>query len=564
MSVQPFQDIATPIPAEESERLAALRRTQILDTLPQRAFDSLTVLAAGICGTPMALISLVDSERQWFKARLGVGVTQTPRSQAFCAHAILQPDEVLVVRDATNDARFKDFPMVRSGELVYYAGAPIVTSSGAALGTVCVLDTVARDLDSQQLDLLKHLAGVAMQLIEHERIRREQSELMVEQIVQGQQIVRDVLNEGRDMAAFIDRDHVYLYVNPAFQRYWILEPREIMGMRVQDLVERTSYRALFKPSINQALAGHESQFELEADFPGMGKRYLEVTHIPAQDAGVVHGVVERTRDITLHKQSERELDDAVKELQAKRLANRKYVYSVSHDLKEPVNAITNATRLLAEAALLRADPLETRCLRIAQEASAKLSRVLEDLRLYSEVDTGDLRMQPHLAQGIYAGAITEIEADLQAEGAEVELHVEGTVRVDAPLLSLAIRSILENLLGSAQRQGSMPGDLLVVIRSQEELFTHRVDITARRRGALPALNGAAAEAGPPVSARRARRRAMSDVRELGLALSIASHIVDLHQGELHIERMVDGSSRYSVILPSLGRAIELERTGNKP
>lgn len=556
--------MSTPIPANENDRLAALRRLRILDTLPQKAFDSLTSLAAGICGTPMALISLVDSERQWFKSKHGVDVTQTSRDEALCAHAIMRPDEVLVVQDAASDVRFQDFPMVRSGELVYYAGAPIVTSSGAALGTVCVLDNVPRELDDKQLGMLKHLAELAMQLIEHERTRREQSELMVEKMLKGQQIIRDVLNEGHDMAAFIDREHCYLFVNPAFHRYWTLEPREIVGMRVQDLIDRTSYRALFKPSINQALAGHESQFELETDFPGMGMRYLEVTHIPARDGSVVHGVVERARDITLRKQSERQLDDAVKELQAKRLANRKYVYSVSHDLKEPVNAITNATRLLAEAALLRADPLETRCLRIAQDASAKLSRVLEDLRLYSELDTSDMRMKPQLAQRIYAGAITEIEADLQAEGAEVDLHVEGTVRVDAPLMGLAIRSILENLLGSAQRQGSMPGDLLVVIRSQDELLTHRVDITVQRRGALPAPNGAAAEAGPPVSARRARKRAMNDVRELGLGLSIASHIIDLHQGELQIERMFDGSNRYSVILPSLTRAIELERTGPTP
>jgi len=554
----------TPIPADEADRLAALRRTQILDTLPQQAFDSLTVLAATICGTPIALISLVDSERQWFKARQGVEVTQMSRDQAFCAHAIMQPDEVLVVHDAASDDRFKNFDMVRSGELVYYAGAPIVTPSGSALGTVCVLDSVARELDAKQLEMLKHLAGVAMQLIEHERVRREQSELMIEQIMQGQQIIRDVLNEGRDMAAFIDREHVYLYVNPAFQRYWILEPRDVMGMRVQDLVDRTNYRALFKPSINQALAGHESQFELEADFPGMGKRYLEVTHTPARNDGAVHGVVERTRDITLRKQSERELDDAVKELQAKRLANRKYVYSVSHDLKEPVNAITNATALLAESALLQADPLAARCLRIAQEASAKLSRVLEDLRLYSEVDTGDLRMQPHLAQGIYAGAITEIEAELVAEGAEVDLFVAGIIRVDAPLLSLAIRSILENLLGSAQRQGSVPGDLLVLIRSQEELFTHRVDITAQRRGPAPASSVIPQGNTRPLSARVARKRAMNDVRELGLGLSIASHIIDLHQGELQIERKFDGANCYSVILPSLTKAIELERTGLKP
>jgi len=548
-----------PTPANEHDRLVELRRLQILDTLPQQAFDSLTMLAAGVCTTPIALISLVDSKRQWFKARHGFELTQTSRDESFCSHAILKPDEVLVVKDATTDARFREFSMVRSGGAVFYAGAPIVTSGGAALGTVCVLDTVPRELDDKQLAMLKHLADLAMHLIEHEHSRRDQAEVMVQQIVKGQQIVRDVLNEGRDMAAFIDREHCYLFVNPAFQRYWILEPRDIIGRRVQDLIDATSYRALFKPSINQALAGNESQFEIEVDFPGTGIRYLEVTHTPAREAGAGHGVVERARDITLRKQSERQLDEALRELQAKRLANRKYVYSVSHDLKEPVNAITNATRLLAEGALLRADPLETRCVRIAQEASAKLSRVLEDLRLYSEVDTSDMRMQPHLAHSLYAGAIAEIEAELEAVGAVVDLQVAGTVRVDAPLLSLAIRSILENLLGSAQRQGAGPGDLLVVIRSHEELFTHRVDITARRRSEVSARDGVSTEEGPPLSARRARKRAMNDVRELGLGLSIASHIIDLHQGELHIERKLDGTNCYSVILPSLTRAIEQER-----
>lgn len=552
-----------PIPANEPERLAALRRLEILDTLPQRAFDSITSLAAGICGTPIALISLVDSNRQWFKSRLGTELAQTSREEAFCAHTIMEPSEVLVVNDATHDERFHNYPMVRNGELVFYAGAPIVTSGGAALGTVCVIDSVPRELDVEQRNMLKHLADLAMELIEHERNRRDQSEHKVEQIVKGQQIVRDVLNEGRDMAAFIDREHCYLFVNPAFQRYWNREPQEIMGMQVQDLIDSTNYRALFKPSLNQALAGQESQFALELGFPGMGMRYLEVTHTPARDGGEVHGVVERTRDITARKQSEQQLADAVKELQAKRLANRKYVYSVSHDLKEPVNAITNATLLLAEGAALRADPVETRCVRIAQEASAKLSRVLEDLRLYSEVDISDMRMKPHTAHSIYARAITEIQADLEAGDVEVDLFVTGAVRGDAPLLCLAIRSILENLLSSAQRQGSVPGDSLVVIRSQEELFTHRVDITVRRRGPLPTPSTVAAAdtAGRPMSVRSSRKRAMNDVRELGLGLSIASHIIDLHQGELQIELKSDGTNCYCVILPGHNGAIELQPTG---
>lgn len=560
--MQSLQEMSSPTPVNENDRLAALRRLQILDTLPQNAFDSITALAASICGTPIALISLVDSNRQWFKSRQGLELAQTSRDEAFCAHAIMQPSEVLVVNDASQDERFQNFPMVRNGELVFYAGAPIVTSGGAALGTVCVLDTLPRELGVDQLNMLKHLADLAMELIEHERSRRDQSELMVQHIVNGQKIVRDVLNEGHDMAAFIDREHCYLFVNPAFQRYWIREPREIIGMRVKDLVDLTSYRALFKPSINQALSGHESQFELETDFPGMGMRFLEVTHIPAREGGLVHGVVERTRDITLRKQSERMLDEAVKELQAKRLANRKYVYSVSHDLKEPVNAITNATSLLAEAAALRDDPLEMRCLRIAQEASAKLSRVLEDLRLYSEVDTSDMRMQPHQAHRIYAEAITAIEAELEARSVEVDMFVAGTIRADAPLLSLAIRSILESLLGSAQRHGAASGECLVVIRSEEEHHTHRVNIKVLQRSRAPSVAGGVAGGaggtGSPASARLARKQAINDVRDLGLGLSIASHIINLHQGEMQIELKSDGSNCFSVILPSVQRVIAMD------
>ena len=158
----------TPTPANEDDRLAALRRLQILDTLPQKAFDSITALAAGICGTPMALISLVDSNRQWFKSRQGVELTQTSRSEAFCAHAIMEPSEVLVVNDATHDERFQDFPMVRRGELVFYAGAPIVTSSGAALGTVCVLDQGPRPWRDDDLASLRDVASAAAALIEGE------------------------------------------------------------------------------------------------------------------------------------------------------------------------------------------------------------------------------------------------------------------------------------------------------------------------------------------------------------------------------------------------------------
>ncbi len=156
-------------PANETARLASLERYAILDTDPEQSFDDLTLLASFIFKTPIALISLIDGDRQWFKSRVGITVSGTPREVAFCSTAILQTD-VMVVPDALEDERFRNNPfVVADPHIRFYAGAPLINEDGYALGTICVVDQKPRELAAEQRDALKALSRLVLAQMEFRR-----------------------------------------------------------------------------------------------------------------------------------------------------------------------------------------------------------------------------------------------------------------------------------------------------------------------------------------------------------------------------------------------------------
>jgi len=155
-----------PFPADEAERIEELQQYRILDTEPEVEYDDLVLLASNICDTPIALMSLVDTQRQYFKSRIGLDATETPRDIAFCAHAILH-EELMVVPDALQDQRFAENPLVTSDPNIrFYAGAPLVTPKGRAMGTLCVIDRVPRTLNQSQQEALQALGRQVVALLQ--------------------------------------------------------------------------------------------------------------------------------------------------------------------------------------------------------------------------------------------------------------------------------------------------------------------------------------------------------------------------------------------------------------
>lgn len=150
---------AAPLPDNEVDRIKALKEYKLLDTLPEEVYDDITRIATEITGTPIALLSLIDSDRQWFKSRQGMGVSETPREYSFCAHAILDPDEMFIIEDARYDERFHDNPLTTGDpHVVFYAGIPVLDSAGHAFGTLCVIDSRPRTLPDNKIMALKALA----------------------------------------------------------------------------------------------------------------------------------------------------------------------------------------------------------------------------------------------------------------------------------------------------------------------------------------------------------------------------------------------------------------------
>lgn len=328
MSHPPSPSAPPPIP-HEAQRLAALRELAILDTAPEQEFEDLARLAAQICEVPIAVITLLDERRQWFKAHPGFDRTETPRDIAFCAHAIAQPD-LFIVPDALADARFAGNPLVTEEQIRFYAGAPLLTEGGHALGTLCVMDRVPRHLRPEQRLALQVLSrsvatqlalrhSVAVQRRTEEALQRSHAELerRVElrtaellaaqrEAEQARREITEVIERVSDGLIAFDPEWNYNYVN---QR-----AAEMLGRQPEDLIGRNLWREFpggenqpYYEEYRRAMA-EQVPLRIELLYPPWN-RWFETRLYPSKDGSSLF-----FQDITERKRAEAELRAAEERL----------------------------------------------------------------------------------------------------------------------------------------------------------------------------------------------------------------------------------------------------------
>lgn len=401
-----------PLPDNENQRLAALHHYEILDTAPEQAFDDLTLLAAHICEVPTAMVSLVDQNRQWFKSKRGISAAETAREIAFCAHAILHADQVLEVRDAQADPRFSGSPLVTGDPYIrFYAGAPLVTSDGHALGALCVMDHSPRTLTAGQLAALQALSRRVVDQLELRRQTRElgkreqEAARMLQLAEKSRRALLGVLEDEQDamaslreseerfreMAASIDevfwmtdaaRTSV-LYISPAYEKIWGRRCEELLaapGTWAEAIVPEDRARVLAAAMAKQSTGEYREEYRITR--PDGSIRWILARAFPVRDStGKVCRIVGVAGDVTDRKKLEDQF------LRAQRMeAIGTLAGGVAHDLNNILAPVLMASGLLKESL---ASPHDQSLLTMMESSAQRGAAIIRQLLMFSRGVTGE-------------------------------------------------------------------------------------------------------------------------------------------------------------------------------
>lgn len=441
------------VPQNEQDRLKALLKFQILDTEPDSIFDAVTSLASSLFQVPIALVSLIDEQRQWFKSKQGLEVCQTDRKLAFCAHAILQPD-IFIVEDASKDPRFADNPLVSSQPNIrFYAGCPLITEQGYALGTLCIIDSVPRSLSEQEQILLRKLAVMVM-----ERLSEHKQKLQTEHKLQLLDLLLDSIpdalvacdsNGQLEQFNKVARDWHGVDVRQCEPELWShhYDLYEVDGETVLPLQRIPLFRAFH----GETVVAQDICIKAKDQPP----RWARCRGEPLKTrSGQLLGALVLMHDISEQKQLEQMKTD--------------FISTVSHELRTPITAISGALELVINQVLGPLPDKVMTMLKVASQNSKRLQLLVNDLLDMEKLSAGkmDFYLQPCDLAIECQQAIVQNQPYADSYG--VELCLQHTASQLMQLDSHRLQQVLSNLLSNAIKHSKTGSQVVLSYFVQEQ------------------------------------------------------------------------------------------------
>lgn len=510
----------------------------ILDTLPDQAYADVVHLATQIFQAPMASVTLLDAQRVWRKAEKGLpaGPHSVSRQGTFAARVAMNAAAVTVIHDARQDAFLASHPYVIGEPAVrFFAGAPIVAADGVVVGTVVVMDTHLRTISEDLCTSLQCLARQLAMMLEV----RQRAELEAGDVFRENQYLQALTLAGLDLQSVIDRNYRYRYVNQVYLDYWQKRRDQIEGHTVAELVGEGLFKNFVKTNIDRALAGESVTVDACIEYPVLGRRYVRNNHLPARDRhGNIIGTVMRIEDITDLKEVEMSLRHTVRLLEEKKLDLQRFIYILSHDLREPVNTILNFSDLLREQFAESGNEQVRRFLDFVYKGGDRMRSLLEDLLKYVRVDSNEPDSAPVSLEEVFQEVRQDLSAALERTQAVISCDPLPTVWGDRHLLRVLVQNLVENAIKFVAH-GVKP---CVRLSASTEMDSWELTVTDNGVGIREQQRELIFELFKRLHSRK-------QYEGTGLGLATCRRIAELHGGRIWVTPAPLQGSCFHVLLP---------------